>query len=126
MDFGIARPMDKSGMTATGLIVGTPDYMSPEQVQGKKDLDHRSDIYSLGVVFYEMLTGMLPFTADSHLAVAMKHVQEEPPKPSSINHAITLPLELIILRCMKKAPGERYQRVEELQADLLEPSVWQS
>jgi serine/threonine-protein kinase len=126
MDFGIARPADKSGMTATGLIVGTPDYMSPEQVQGKKDLDHRSDIYSLGVVFYEMFTGVLPFSGDSHIAIAMKHVQEEPPNPRSINNTITLPLELIILMCMKKAPAERYQKVEELQADLLEPSVWQS
>ena len=126
MDFGIARPADKSGMTATGLIVGTPDYMSPEQVQGKKDLDHRSDIYSLGVVFYEMFTGVLPFSGDSHIAIAMKHVHEEPPNPRSINNTITLPLELIILRCMKKEPVERYQKVEDLQADLLEPSVWQS
>ena len=113
MDFGIARPMNKSGMTATGLIVGTPDYMSPEQVQGKKDLDHRSDIYSLGVVFYEMFTGVLPFSGDSHMVIAMKHVQEDPPNPRSINPNITLPLELIILRCMKKAPAERYQKVEE-------------
>jgi serine/threonine-protein kinase len=126
MDFGIARPMDKSGMTATGLIVGTPDYMSPEQVQGKKNLDHRSDIYSLGVVFFEMFTGVLPFSGDLPIAIAMKHVQEDPPNPRAINPRITPPLELIILRCMKKAPAERYQKVEELQADLLEPTVWRS
>jgi serine/threonine-protein kinase len=126
MDFGIARPADKRGITATGLIIGTPDYMSPEQVQGKKDLDHRSDIYSLGVVFYEMFTGLLPFSGDSHISIAMKHLQEEPPPPRTINRNISDPLELIILRCMKKSPAERYQKVEELQTDLLEPSVWQT
>jgi serine/threonine-protein kinase len=125
MDFGIARPKESegSGITATGLIMGTPDYMSPEQVQSKPDLDHRSDIYSLGVVFYEMFTGALPFSGDSAINVAMKHVQEQPPPPRTINQTIPPPLELIILRCLHKSPAERYQKVEELQNDLLEPTV---
>jgi serine/threonine-protein kinase len=128
MDFGIARPQGKSAsdMTATGLIMGTPDYMSPEQVQGKRDLDHRSDIYSLGVVFFEMFTGILPFSGDSAINVAMKHVQEQPPSPRSINQTLPTPLELIILRCLQKSPAERYQKVEDLQADLFEPSIGQA
>jgi serine/threonine-protein kinase len=127
MDFGIARPKESggSGMTATGLIMGTPDYMSPEQVQGKRDLDQRSDIYSLGVVFYEMFTGILPFSGDSAINVAMKHVQEQSPPPRSINQTIPPPLELVILRCLRKSPAERYQKVEDLQNDLLDPTIWQ-
>jgi serine/threonine-protein kinase len=127
MDFGIALPQGKKGsdMTATGLIMGTPDYMSPEQVQGKRDLDHRSDIYSLGVVFYEMFTGILPFTGDSAINIAMKHVQEQAPSPRSINQAMPTVLELIIMRCLQKSPAERYQKVEDLQADLYEPSLGQ-
>jgi serine/threonine-protein kinase len=127
MDFGIALPQGKRGsdMTATGLIMGTPDYMSPEQVQGKRDLDHRSDIYSLGVVLYEMFTGILPFSGDSAINIAMKHVQEQPPSPRSINHTLPTVLELIIMRCLQKSPSERYQKVEDLQADLYEPSLGQ-
>lgn len=122
MDFGIARPVDKGGMTETGLIIGTPDYMSPEQVQGKKDLDHRSDIYSMGVVLYEIFTGILPFAGESSIAVAMKHVQEDPAPPRSINQNISSALELIIVRCMRKDPAKRYQKVEDLLADLVTPS----
>jgi serine/threonine-protein kinase len=120
MDFGIARPVDREGMTATGLIIGTPDYMSPEQVQGQKGLDHRSDIYSLGVVLYEIFTGVLPFAGESKLSVAMKHVQENPAPPRAINQNMPAPLELIIIRCMKKDPAERYQKVEDLFSDLVE------
>jgi serine/threonine-protein kinase len=118
--------VDKEGMTETGLIIGTPDYMSPEQVQGKKDLDHRSNIYSMGVVLYEMFTGILPFAGGSNLAVAMKHVQEDPAPPRSINQNIPAPLEIIIVRCMKKEPAERYQKVEDLLADLAEPAASQA
>jgi serine/threonine-protein kinase len=128
MDFGIALPQEGkkgSDMTATGLIMGTPDYMSPEQVQGKRDLDHRSDIYSLGIVFYEMFAGILPFTGDSAINIAMKHVQEQAPSPRSINQTLPTVLELIIMRCLQKSPAERYQKVEDLQADLFEPSLGQ-
>ena len=118
MDFGIVREQEKDSRTQTGLVMGTPDYMSPEQAQGKSDLDFRSDIYSVGVVFFEMFTGALPFSGDSAFAVALKHVQEAAPTPRSVNPRIPEALEAIIVRCMAKDPAERYQHIGELQADL--------
>ena len=118
MDFGIARPKDTKGLTATGLVIGTPDYMSPEQAQGKQDLDHRSDIYSAGVVFYEMFTGALPFRGESSIGTAMQHIQQPPTPPRQVNPGLPQALEAIILRCLEKAPAERYQKMAELQRDL--------
>jgi serine/threonine-protein kinase len=121
MDFGIVRDTTKSegsGMTQTGIIMGTPDYMSPEQAMGKADLDHRSDVYSFGVVLYEMFTGSLPFRGDSPIAIAMKHVQEEPKAPRAVNPKIPPELEAIIQRAMRKAPEARYPRMADLLADL--------
>ena len=118
MDFGIVREQEKDSRTQTGLVLGTPDYMSPEQAQGKSGLDFRSDIYSVGVVFFEMFTGELPFSGDSAFAVALKHVQEVAPTPRSVNPRIPEALEAIIVRCMAKDPVERYQQIGELQADL--------
>ncbi|HKF41463.1 MAG TPA: protein kinase [Thermoanaerobaculia bacterium] len=113
MDFGIARLTQDRGMTATGTVVGTPDYMSPEQARGL-DLDFRSDIYSTGVVLYELFTGSLPFEGDSPLAVVLKHVQEPPPSPQSKNPKIDPKIAAIILKCMQKDPAERYQTVNQL------------
>jgi serine/threonine-protein kinase len=110
-------------MTATGLIIGTPDYMSPEQVQGKKDLDHRSDIYSLGVVFYEIFTGILPFSGETAISIAMKHVQEAPLSPRVVSPSLPVALERVILRCLQKDPIKRYQKVEDVQAALVDPSI---
>ena len=118
MDFGIVREQEKVSRTQTGLVMGTPDYMSPEQAQGKSDLDFRSDIYSVGVVFFEMFTGALPFSGDSAFSIALKHVQEVAPTPRSVNPRIAEALERIIVRCMAKDPAERYQQISELQADL--------
>jgi serine/threonine-protein kinase len=92
--------------------------MSPEQAQGKGDLDQRSDIYSFGVVLYEMFTGALPFRGETPIAIAMKHIQDEPRRPREVKREIPPVLEEIILRSMKKDPGARYQRMTELQADL--------
>jgi serine/threonine-protein kinase len=117
MDFGIGRTMDTKGLTVTGLVIGTPDYMSPEQAQGK-EVDLRSDIYSSGVVFYEIFTGTLPFKGDSQVAVVMKHVQEQPVPPRQLNPDIPPPLEAIIVKCLAKEPAERYQTISELQTDL--------
>jgi serine/threonine-protein kinase len=113
MDFGIARLTQERGMTATGTVVGTPDYMSPEQARGV-DLDFRSDIYSTGVVLYELFTGTLPFDGDTPLAVVLKHVQEKPPPPQTKNPKIDPKIAAIILKCMQKDPPERYQSVNQL------------
>ncbi|MEO8189667.1 MAG: protein kinase [Acidobacteriota bacterium] len=113
MDFGIARLTQERGMTATGTVVGTPDYMSPEQARGL-NLDFRSDIYSTGVVLYEIFTGTLPFEGDSPIAVVLKHVQEKPPAPQSKNPRIDPRIAAIILTCMQKSPDDRYQSVNDL------------
>jgi serine/threonine-protein kinase len=113
MDFGIARLTQERGMTATGTVVGTPDYMSPEQARGQP-LDFRSDIYSTGVVLYEMFTGSLPFEGDTPLAVVLKHVQEKPPSPQAKNPKIDPKIAAIVLKCMQKDPKDRYQTVNDL------------
>ena len=113
MDFGIARLTQERGMTATGTVVGTPDYMSPEQARGMA-LDFRSDIYSMGVVLFEIFTGTLPFEGDSPVAVVLKHVQEKPPAPASKNPKIDPRISAIILKCMQKNPADRFQTVNEL------------
>ncbi len=113
MDFGIARLKEERGMTAEGTVVGTPDYMSPEQARGQT-LDFRSDIYSTGVVLYEVFTGTLPFDGDSPLAVVLKHIQENPPSPQTRNPKIDPKISQIVLKCMQKDPKERFQDVNDL------------
>jgi serine/threonine-protein kinase len=113
MDFGIARLTQERGMTSTGAVVGTPDYMSPEQARGVT-LDFRSDIYSTGVVLYELFTGTLPFEGDTPLAVVLKHVQENPPSPQAKNPKIEPKIAAIILKCMQKDPADRFQSVNQL------------
>ena len=110
MDFGIARGSDSTlGMTKTGRAIGTPYYMSPEQTKGQP-VDHRSDIYSLGVVLYQMLTGYVPYDADSAIAVGIKHVSEPIPQlPDSLRF-----LQPIINTCMSKNPAHRYQHASDL------------
>jgi HAMP domain-containing protein len=117
MDFGIARLTQDRGMTATGTVVGTPDYMSPEQARGLA-LDFRSDIYSMGVVLFEIFTGTLPFEGDTPIAVVLKHVQEKPPAPQSKNPKIDPKIAAIILKCMQKNPDDRFQTVNELYESL--------
>lgn len=123
MDFGIARGLDMGSLTAAGLVMGTPQYMSPEQAQGQMDLDERSDIYSTGVVFYEMFTGVLPFQGDTPVGIAMKHVREEPVPPRQVLATIPEPLDAVILRCLKKDRSERYQKMMHLHADLVRLSA---
>ncbi|MCI0413668.1 protein kinase [bacterium] len=117
MDFGLARVADMKGMTSTGTIMGTPDYMSPEQAQGL-DMDQRTDVYSTGVVLFEVFTGRLPFSADSALVVLNKHIREAPPKPTSFNPALPPALEQVLLRSLEKDPDQRYQKISLLYEDL--------
>jgi serine/threonine protein kinase/tetratricopeptide (TPR) repeat protein len=117
MDFGIARSLQIRGLTVTGALVGTPDYMSPEQVEGR-EADARSDIYSLGAMLFEILTGRPPFEADSALGAALKRRTVDPPDPRSIDPDVPPDLSRVILRCLAREPDERYQTAEELAADL--------
>ena len=122
MDFGLAKMMSgTSDITASGTGVGTPDYMSPEQAQGQP-VDARSDIYSLGIVLYQMLTGELPFKAETSLAVMMKHVTEEPPSPRIFKPDIKPATEQVMLRALAKAPDDRYATALEL-AEAFERSI---
>ncbi|WP_299529790.1 protein kinase domain-containing protein [uncultured Streptomyces sp.] len=109
MDFGIARAMQSgvTSMTQTGMVVGTPQYLSPEQALGR-GVDARSDLYSVGIMLFQLLTGRLPFDADSPLAIAYAHVQEAPPVPSSINRAVTPAMDALVARALKKNPNERF------------------
>jgi serine/threonine protein kinase/Tfp pilus assembly protein PilF len=117
MDFGIARSLKAKGITAAGMMIGTPEYMSPEQAE-MKETDQRSDIYSLGVILYEMVTGRLPFEGDSPLSIAMKHKSEKPSDPREFNAQVSEELSHVILRCMEKNKEKRYQRAEELYSEL--------
>ena len=117
MDFGIARSLKEKGITGAGVIVGTPEYMSPEQVEAK-EFDTRADIYSLGVILYEMLTGRLPFEGDTALSIAVKHKTEEPPDPMEFNPQIPEDLGRLVLKCLEKDKEKRYQSPEELQSEL--------
>jgi serine/threonine protein kinase/ribosomal protein L40E len=113
MDFGIARSLKGKGVTAEGVIIGTPEYMSPEQVEAK-EIDERSDIYSLGVVLYEMAAGHVPFEGETALSVAMKHKGELPKNPREFNPQIPGDLCLIVLKCLEKDKDRRYQSADEL------------
>ncbi|MYI53372.1 MAG: serine/threonine protein kinase [Acidimicrobiaceae bacterium] len=119
-DFGIATALARrtgDNLTHIGSVMGTATYFSPEQAQGKA-LDGRSDLYSLGVVLYEMIVGKPPFTADTSTAVAVKHVQERPLAPSMLGVSIVESLEAIILKLLAKNPANRYPKAEDLRADL--------
>jgi len=117
MDFGIARSLESEGTTRPGVMIGTPEYMSPEQTEFK-DVDQRSDIYSLGITLFEMLTGRTPFEGETPISVAMKHKSEKPPDPAKLNAQIPQDLSRIILTCLEKDPENRYQSVEKLLVEL--------
>jgi serine/threonine-protein kinase len=122
LDFGLARGagVDMATLTRTGTILGTPGYMSPEQFDGK-DVDERTDVYSLGVVLFELLTGRLPFTGQTPIAVAMKHKTEMPPLPRTLRHDLPAWVERLILACLEKEPERRIASMAELRDALRKP-----
>ncbi|MEW5900455.1 MAG: protein kinase [Acidobacteriota bacterium] len=119
MDFGLARSLEEKGITGGRLMVGTAEYMSPEQVEGNPT-DGRSDIYSLGAILFEMVTGRLPFEGDSALSIALKHKTEPPPDPRKLNLRVPDALAEVILKCLKKNSAQRYQTAQELALVLAE------
>ncbi|MEV6002783.1 protein kinase [Streptomyces griseomycini] len=120
MDFGIARAMQSgvTSMTQTGMVVGTPQYLSPEQALGR-GVDARSDLYSVGIMLFQLVTGRLPFDADSPLAIAYAHVQEEPPTASTINRSLPPAVDALIARALKKNPNERFPSAEAMRGECL-------
>jgi len=117
MDFGIARSLKVKGLTGAGAVIGTPEYMSPEQIEGQ-EVDSRSDIYSLGIILYEMMTGRVPFEGDTFLSIAVKQKTEHPQNPRELNAQIPDDLNRLILRCLEKNKEKRYQKAEDILADL--------
>ncbi|HYH27307.1 MAG TPA: Stk1 family PASTA domain-containing Ser/Thr kinase [Actinomycetota bacterium] len=117
MDFGIARATTGEALTQTATVLGTASYFSPEQAKGEP-VDQRSDIYSVGCVLYELVTGRAPFTGDSPVAIVYKHVREEPVLPSAINPDVPAALEAVIMKALAKNPANRYQSASEMAADL--------
>jgi serine/threonine protein kinase/Flp pilus assembly protein TadD len=117
MDFGIARSLEKKGLTGAGVTVGTPEYMSPEQVEGKP-VDARSDIYSLGIILYEMMTGRVPFEGDTPFTVGVKHKSELPRDPLELNPQMPRDLARLILRCLEKDKEKRFQNAAALLDEL--------
>jgi serine/threonine protein kinase len=115
VDFGLAKAMQGAEvLTSAGAMVGTPEYMAPEQSNGLSD--YRSDIYSLGIILYQMLTGQLPFLAESPVAVSLKHIQSIPARPRTLNSSIPRSIEDVILKAMAKNPDDRYQAAKDLSA----------
>jgi len=117
MDFGIARSIKAKGITGAGVMIGTPEYMSPEQVEGK-EVDQRSDIYSLGVILYEMVTGGVPFEGDTPFTIGVKHKSEAPRNPKELNSQIPDDLSNLILKCMEKDKDNRCQTAGDLNSEL--------
>jgi tetratricopeptide (TPR) repeat protein len=117
MDFGLARSVEASGLTRTGALLGTPTYMSPEQAKGTA-IDTRSDLFALGIIFYEMLTGVIPFKADTVLGSLLKRTQEPAIPPAEVNPAVPAALSDVVMKCLAIDPGNRYQTAAELLRDL--------
>ncbi|MDD8025598.1 MAG: serine/threonine protein kinase [Acidobacteriota bacterium] len=117
MDFGLSRFLEADGVTGSGVMLGTPEYMSPEQVE-MREVDGRSDLYAVGIILFEMVTGKVPFEGQTPLAVAIKHKNEAPPDARDTNPLVPEPLVRIIYRCLQKDPADRYPNAQALADDL--------
>jgi eukaryotic-like serine/threonine-protein kinase len=117
MDFGIAHSLETPGMTQTGALMGTPEYMSPEQAKGIK-VDARSDLFSLGIIFYELLTGISPFKADTALATLLKRTQERPQSPAEIDPTIPKAISDVVMKCLEIDRDQRFSTAREILEDL--------
>src|ERR1700676_3860346 len=117
LDFGIAHSLETPGMTQTGALMGTPEYMSPEQAKGMK-VDPRSDLFALGIIFYEMLTGISPFKADTALATLLKRTQERPPPPAEVDAAIPKAISDVVMKCLEIDRDHRFGTAREILEDL--------
>ena len=117
MDFGLARSIESDGMTKTGAVLGTMEYMSPEQAMGS-ELDPRSDLFTVGLILFELLTGKMPFKAETAIASLLKRVQERAVSVSSMDNAIPMPIADIVAKCLERDPNARYQTAEEMIDDL--------
>lgn len=119
IDFGLAKATFLQGLTMTGLVVGTPEYMSPEQVSGKT-VDHRTDIYSMGIILYEMVAGSVPFYGESPISIGFKHMQEKPALPPDVKTKIPAWLDAVIMKMMAKSFDDRYDSVRTIVHDIQE------
>jgi serine/threonine-protein kinase len=125
LDFGLAKILDsQKQLTAIGVVLGTPQYMSPEACESRRDLDSRSDIYSLGILMFQMLTGRVPFEGNSMGEVLVKQVTKLPPAPRALNPAVPPSVEQIVLRCLAKDRGTRFQNMGELRNAVLDPEKY--
>ncbi|MEZ4367999.1 MAG: protein kinase [Kofleriaceae bacterium] len=127
LDFGLAKMFAAGGatpLTAAGVVLGTPQYMSPEACESKKEVDHRTDIYAVGVLLFQMVTGQLPFDGQSMGEVMIKQVTQPPPAPRALNPAIPPAVEQIILRCLAKAADARFPTMTALREALLDPDAY--
>src|SRR5262249_22422315 len=113
MDFGIARSMEQSGLTQTGAVVGTLEYMSPEQAKGEK-VDYRSDLYAFGLIFYEMLTGVSAFKGETALATLYRRINERPVPPSQVDPKVPAELSAIVTKCLDPNPEKRFQSAADI------------
>jgi serine/threonine protein kinase len=113
MDFGIARSLHTKGVTGTGVIIGTPEYMAPEQAEAR-DVDHRADIYALGAILFEMVTGRVPFEGETPLSIVLKHRSEPPVDPQTINAQLSVGMSRVILKCLEKSRDRRFQSAGEV------------
>ncbi len=117
MDFGVARSTEMAGFTHTGTLIGTPEYMSPEQAKGEH-VDQRSDLFALGIIFYEILTGKIPYQANTLVGMLLKRMQEKPVPPVEVDQSIPQPLSDIVMKCLQVDLTQRYQNAKEILQDL--------